>query len=188
MKKEKSERFFYLAVQMEVVESEVGNLLLILHLLHALLYLPCLALLPPQGLILNEQPLTVYSQPGCSLTPIGFFPITSHMWHDDVKYRFTSEVSISSSFESSADFWLHGFCLTVGRVVHSLGARDGLSLIGVKWLIRRPLHMAGFPWLATNICRGNNGHSLGLPWLTTQLKWAWFYMAGGCRTLRFPSK
>ena len=45
-----------------------------------------------------------------------------------------------------------------------------------------------FPWLATNICRGNNGHSLGLPWLTTQLKWAWFYMAGGCRTLRFPSK
>ena len=41
------ERFFYLAVQMEVVESEVGNLLLILHLLHALLLLPetsCLAL------------------------------------------------------------------------------------------------------------------------------------------------
>ena len=106
------------------------------------LALPCLALLLPQGLILNEQPLTVYSQPGCSLTPIGFFPITSHMWHDDVKYRFTSEVSISSSFESSADFWLHGFCLTVGRVVHRLGARDGLSLIGVKWLIRRLLHMA----------------------------------------------
>ena len=50
------------------------------------------------------------------------------------------------------------------------------------------LHMAGFPcWLATNICRGN-GHSLGLPWLTTQLKWVWFFIAGGCscRTQRFP--
>ena len=92
------ERFLYLAVQMEVVESEmghllgeVGHLLLILHLLHALLLLPatsCLALLLTlAGLILNEQPLTVYSQPGCSLTPISFFPITSHMRHDDVKYN-----------------------------------------------------------------------------------------------------
>ena len=66
------------------------------------------------------------------------------MRHDDVKYKFTGEVSISRSIESYADFWLHGFCLTVGRAVHSLGARDGLSLIGVKWLIRRLLHMAGF--------------------------------------------
>ena len=98
-----SERFLYLAVQMEVVESEVGHLLgevghllLILHLLHALLLLPatsCLALLLTlAGLILNEQPLTVYSQPGCSLTPISFFPITSHMSHD-VKYKFTGEAS-----------------------------------------------------------------------------------------------
>ena len=137
--------------------------------------------------MLNEQPLTVYSQPGCSLTPISFFPITSHMRHDDVKYKFTGEVSISRSIESYADFWLHGFCLTVGRVVHRLGARDGLSLIGVKWLIRRLLHMAGFPWLATNICRGN-GHSLGLPWLTTQLKWVWFFYCWKMQNLEVSLK
>ena len=59
-----SERFLYLAVQMEVVESEVGHLLgevghllLILHLFHTLC-LPCLLPLA-LGLILNEQPLTV---------------------------------------------------------------------------------------------------------------------------------
>ena len=77
MKSIYSERFLYLAVQMEVVKSEVGHLLgevghllLILHLLHCFCLLPlpatsCLALLLTLGLILDEQPLTVYSQPGC---------------------------------------------------------------------------------------------------------------------------
>ena len=43
-----------------------------------------------------------------------------------------------------------------------------------------------FPWLATNICRGNNGHSLGLPWLTTQLKWVWFLLLEDAETRGFP--
>ena len=158
MKKEKSERFFYLAVQMEVVESEVGNLLLILHLLHALLYLPCSSCLALPCLAATSGSDSQWTTSHCLLTT--WMLTNSHWFLPNHKSHVTwrCQVQVHQRSVYFKFFWKFSWLLVAwflldGRTSSSQVGRPRRTEPYWRQVVDTPPSPYGrFPWLATNIC------------------------------------